>query len=123
MNIHLRPVWRFRNGAERELDVTLLTLLEAIEHTGKLTLAARSAGVSHRHAWNLIERWSALIGAPIVVMARGRGTQLTAVGAKLLWAGRRAQARLAPELDSLAAELAQSLLERPAAAAPVLRLQ
>lgn len=122
LNIHLRPVWRFRNGEERELDATLLALLEAIEHSGKLTVAARSAGISHRHAWNLIERWSAFLEAPIVVMERGRGTQLTALGAKLLWAGRRAQARLAPELESLAAELAGSLADPVAADAPVLRV-
>lgn len=131
LDIHLRPVWRFRNGSagkvvgeadERELDATLLALLEAIEHSGKLTVAARSAAISHRHAWNLIERWSEFLGAPIVVIERGRGTQLSALGAKLLWAGRRAQARLAPELESLAAELAQSLVQPAAAQAPVLRL-
>ncbi|HET7197022.1 MAG TPA: substrate-binding domain-containing protein [Burkholderiales bacterium] len=122
LNIHLRPVWRFRNGEERELDATLLALLEGIEHSGKLTAAARSAGISHRHAWNLIERWSEFLGAPIVVIERGRGTRLSAFGAKLLWAGHRAQARLAPELESLAAELAESLYEPAAAHAPVLRL-
>jgi molybdate transport repressor ModE-like protein len=122
LDIRLHPVWRFRNGEERELDATLLALLEAIEHSGKLTLAARAAAISHRHAWNLIERWSELLGAPIVVIERGRGTRLSALGAKLLWAGHRAQARLAPELESLAAELAESLLEPAAAHAPVLRL-
>lgn len=122
LSIHLRPVWRFRKGAEQELDATLLALLEAIEHTGKLTAAARAAAISHRHAWNLIERWSELLGAPIVAVERGRGTQLSALGAKLLWAGRRAQARLAPELESLAADLADSLHDPVAAGVPVLRL-
>jgi molybdate transport repressor ModE-like protein len=122
LNIHLRPVWRFRNGEERELDATLLALLEAIEHSGKLTVAARAAGVSHRHAWNLIERWSEFLGAPIVAIERGRGTQLSALGAKLLWAGRRAQARLAPELESLAADLAETLYAPAPAQAPVLRV-
>src|SRR5690242_16852208 len=123
LSIHLRPVWRFRKGDERELDATLLALLEAIEHSGKLTVAARSAGISHRHAWNLIERWSDLLGAPLVAVERGRGTQLSALGAKLLWAGRRAQARLAPELESLAAELADTLHDPVATDVPVLRLQ
>lgn len=123
LDIHLRPVWRFKNGDERELDATLLALLDAIEHSGKLTVAARSAGISHRHAWNLIERWNELLGAPIVVIERGRGTQLSALGAKLLWAGRRAQARLAPELESLAAELAQSLHQPAPTEGPALRLE
>jgi molybdate transport repressor ModE-like protein len=123
LDIDIRPVWRFRNAAERELDLTLFALLEAIEQTGKLTAAARSAGMSHRHAWNLIEKWADFLGAPLVVIERGRGTQLSELGAKLLWAGKRAQARLAPELENLAAELASSLRETMAAGLPVLRIQ
>src|SRR5262245_35881414 len=110
LNIDLRTVWRFRDAKNRELDLSLLALLEAIEQTGKLTLAARKAGISHRHAWNLLSRWSDFLGEPIVEIERGRGTRLNVLGAKLLWAGKRAQARLAPELENLAAELASSLL-------------
>jgi putative molybdopterin biosynthesis protein len=122
LDIDIRPVWRFRNAAERELDLTLFTLLEAIERTGKLTAAARSAGMSHRHAWNLIEKWAAFLGAPLVVIERGRGTQLSELGAKLLWAGKRAQARLEPELENLAAELASTLRDPAATRVPVLRI-
>jgi DNA-binding transcriptional LysR family regulator len=46
-----------------------------------------------------------------VVKERGRGSTLTELGARLLWAGRRAQSRLAPELDNLAAEFARSVNE------------
>jgi len=123
MNIHLRPVWRFGKDKERELDYMLLALLEAIEQSGKLTQAARAAGFSHRHAWNLIESWSAFLGAPLVVIERGRGTQLSELGAKLLWAGRRAKARLEPELENLAAELAHSLQETRGVQAAVLRIR
>src|SRR5262245_59221659 len=122
LNISIRPVWRFRNAGEQELDLTLFALLDAIEQTGKLTAAAKSAGVSHRHAWNLIEKWADFFGAPLVVIERGRGTQLSELGAKLLWAGKRAQARLAPELENLAAELASSLRDTAAASVPVLRI-
>jgi len=122
LNISIRPVWRFRNAGERELDLTLFSLLEAIEGTGKLTAAAREAGMSHRHAWNLIEKWADFFGAPLVVIERGRGTQLSELGAKLLWAGKRAQARLGPELENLAAELASSLPEPVAGRLPVVRI-
>ncbi len=122
LEVRLRPVWRFRNGEERELDLTLLSLLEGIEQTGKLTAAAKEAGVSHRHAWNLIERWSEFLGAPIVTIERGRGTQLSPLGAKLLWAGKRALARLGPELDNLAAELMDSLSGALPGELPVLRI-
>jgi putative molybdopterin biosynthesis protein len=122
LDIDIRTVWRFRNAGERELDLTLFALLEAIEQSGKLTAAARSAGMSHRHAWNLIEKWADFFGAPLVVIERGRGTQLSELGAKLLWAGKRAQARLEPELENLAAELASTLREAGAAKLPLLRI-
>src|SRR5262245_35618833 len=122
LDIDVRPVWRFRNAGEQELDLTLFALLEAIEQTGKLTASARSAGISHRHAWNLIDKWAGFFGAPLVVIERGRGTQLSELGAKLLWAGKRAQARLAPELENLAAELASSLRDSVAGGLPVLRI-
>jgi molybdate transport repressor ModE-like protein len=121
LNIDLRPVWRFRDGDQRELDLELIELLDAIEQSGKLTVAARAAGISHRHAWNLIEKWAAFFGAPLVLIERGRGTRLSHLGAKLLWAGKRAKARLEPELENLAAELASSLDDSPATA-PTLRI-
>jgi molybdate transport repressor ModE-like protein len=120
--LDIRPVWRFRGKGERDFDFVLLALLEALEQTGKLTLAARRAGVSYRHAWNLIEKWAGILGAPLVMMERGRGTQLSPLGAKLLWAGKRVQARLMPELDSLASEFARALNESLDQGGPTLRV-
>lgn len=122
LNIHVRPVWRFHSKEERELDATLLTLLEAIERTGKLTEAARAARISHRHAWSLIQQWASFFGAPLVSVQRGKGTQLSELGAKLVWAGRRAHARLEPELENIAAELAGTLHDPSASGIPVLRV-
>src|SRR3954453_13786359 len=121
-DVDLRAVWRFRKAGQSDLDLTLLDLLDAIERSGKLTVAARAARISHRHAWNLIEKWSDFFGAPLVTIERGRGTQLSPLGAKLLWAGKRAQARLGPELDNLAAELAGSLNDAGAAALRSVRI-
>jgi molybdate transport repressor ModE-like protein len=109
LHVDVRTVWRFGRTGERVLELSLLPLLDGIQQTGKLTLAARSAGVSHRHAWNLIGKGSDFFGAPLVLIERGRGTRLSALGAKLLWASKRAHARLEPELENLAAELASSL--------------
>jgi molybdate transport repressor ModE-like protein len=116
IRIDIRPVWRFRSQTEAEFDFTLVTILQGIEATSKLTEGARAAGVSYRHAWNLIVRWEGFFGAPLVKKERGRGTHLAPVGKRLLWAARRAQARLAPELDNLAADFARALndsLEAP----------
>jgi molybdate transport repressor ModE-like protein len=122
IRVDIRPVWRFRSKGEKDFDFLVLNLLEALEHTGKLTAAAEQAGVSYRHAWNLIEKWAGILGAPLVVMERGRGTQLSPLGTKLLWAGKRVQARLTPELDSLASEFAAELNESLANAGPALRV-
>lgn len=111
IRIDIRPVWRFRGETEREFDFQLIAILGELDACGKLTQAAEKAGISYRHAWNLIGEWEAFFGAALVAKERGRGSTLTALGERLLWAGRRAQARLAPELDNLAAEFARSLNE------------
>lgn len=120
IRIDIRPVWRFRSESEAEFDFQLVMILERIEATSKLTDAARAAGVSYRHAWNLITRWEAFFGAPLVNKAQGRGTRLTPFGRRLLWAARRAQARLAPELDNLAADFARAVNESLSDAPPAL---
>src|SRR5579862_9587745 len=83
----------------------MLDFLNEIRVTGKIGRAADRAGVSYRHAWNLIEKWSLFFGAPLVERKQGRGTSLTPFGAKLVWAGQRLQARLGPQLQNLAQEL------------------
>ena len=111
IRIDIRPVWRFRAGTEREFDFQLIALLDQLEATAKLTEAAKKAGISYRHAWNLISEWERFFGASLVEKEQGRGTRLTLLGKRLLLAGRRAEARLAPELGNLAAEFARSLNE------------
>ncbi len=109
IQIDIRPVWRFRRGEEREFDFQLIALLARLDETAKLTQAAQRAGVSYRHAWNLIQDWEKFFGTPLVLKQQGRGTKLTPLGKRLLWAGQRAQERLAPELDNLAAEFARAI--------------
>lgn len=120
IRIDIRPVWRFRAGSEAEFDFQLVSILERIEATSKLTEAALSAGISYRHAWNLVKRWEDFFGAALVDKAQGRGTRLTALGKRLLWAARRAEARLSPELENLAADFARVLNESLSDAAPAL---
>src|SRR5258706_208989 len=103
--IVVRPAWLVSNEAGEELDQQLFPVLQAIHDAGKLTVAAAKAGLSYRHAWNLIGRWSEFFGSPLVNLERGRGTTLTPLGEKLLWAEQRINARLAPQLESLASEL------------------
>ena len=123
IQIDIRPLWRIRAGEEREFEFKLVEILAELDATAKLTLAAERARISYRHAWNLIREWERFFGAPLVSKARGRGTTLTPLGRTLLLAGRRAQARLAPELANLASEFSRALNATLAESPPALVMQ
>jgi molybdate transport repressor ModE-like protein len=122
IEIDITPRWTIRHRGERQFDFMLVTLLRTIKDDGRLTEAAHRAGISYRHAWNVIEKWGVFLGSPLVVMARGRGTRLTALGEKLLWAGQRVDARLTPQLENLSSELARALNETLISTVPALRM-
>jgi molybdate transport repressor ModE-like protein len=83
----------------------MLDLLNSIRLTGKISRAADRAGLSYRHAWSLIEKWSAFFEVPLVERRRGSGTTLSPLGEKLVWAGQRFEARLGQQLQDLSQEL------------------
>src|SRR5580704_13714042 len=105
MRVEIEPVWRFRREDNDESMLVMLGLLQELRATGKIARAAEHAHLSYRHCWNLIEKWGSFFGVPLVERVRGRGTRLTALGEKLVWAGQRLQARLRPQLQNLAQEL------------------
>ena len=109
LDIEIETVWRFRKEGSPQTAVVMLGILNEIRKTGKLTNAAEHAHLSYRHVWNLVEQWSAFFGVPLVETRRGKGTALTAFGEKLVWAGERMQARLGPQLENLAQELATEI--------------
>jgi molybdate transport repressor ModE-like protein len=109
IRIEIEPVWRFRNEADGASMLVMLDFLNEIRATGKITRAAERAQLSYRHSWNLIEKWAAFFGTPLVKREQGRGTHLTLLGEKLVWAGQRLQARLGPQLQNLAQELETEL--------------
>jgi putative molybdopterin biosynthesis protein len=107
--LDLDLVWTAGNQPRRQIDTDLFRLLEAIKRSGKLTVATAQVGVPYRHAWGLITTWSERLGQPLVIKEQGRGTQLTALGERLLWVRERINARLAPHLESAASEVEQQL--------------
>ena len=109
LDIEIETVWRFRKEGSPQTAVVMLGILNEIRKTGKLTSAAKHAHLSYRHVWNLVEQWSDFFGVPLVETRRGKGTTLTAFGEKLVWAGERMQARLGPQLENLAQELATEI--------------
>jgi molybdate transport repressor ModE-like protein len=109
MHIEIETIWRFHKDGAPHTAVVMLGVLNEIRKTGKLTNAADHAHLSYRHVWNLIEQWSEFFGVPLVETRRGKGTTLTPFGEKLVWAGQRLQARLGPQLENLAQELATEI--------------
>src|SRR5262245_35964404 len=109
IRIEIEPVWHFRHEDDGRSMLVMLDFLNEIRATGKITRAADRAQLSYRHSWNLIEKWAGFFGAPLVEREQGRGTRLTPLGEKLVWAGQRLQARLRPQLQNLAQELETDL--------------
>lgn len=105
IRIEIEPVWRFHRDEDSSSMLIMLDFLNGIRATGKITRAADEMRMSYRHAWNLIEKWSDFFNAPLVERQRGRGTTLTPLGEKLVWAGQRLRARLKPQLENLSQEL------------------
>lgn len=83
----------------------LMALLQAVREHGSISAAARSLELSYRHVWGELKRWEQSFGHPLVTGDKGRRAQLSEFGDKLLWAERQAQARLAPQIEALHADL------------------
>ena len=108
--VHIRPHWEISFNAEAPLDTAaLLGLLLAIQDTGSIAQAAKVVKLSYRYAWGLLREAERLFGDSLLDTGRGRGTQLTPLAQKLVWADRRIAARLSPTLESLASELESEL--------------
>lgn len=110
LKVHIRPHWEISVKGDAPLDTAdLLGLLLSIQDTGSIAQAARSVGLSYRYAWGLLRAAETLFGEQLLQTGRGRGTTLTPLAQKLVWADRRIAARLAPTLHSLASELEAEL--------------
>ena len=92
-------------GAERELHHPLMAILSAVHSSGSISGAARQLGLSYRHVWGELKRWEAELGQTLVLWAKGQPALLSPFGEKLVWAERRALARLAPQIEALRNEL------------------
>jgi putative molybdopterin biosynthesis protein len=83
----------------------LIELLGAVREHGSISAAAKGLGFSYRHVWGELKRWEAELGLALVVWEKGQHARLTEFGEKLLWAERQAQARLAPQIEALHADI------------------
>ena len=102
----INPHWEITQNADTPLDTAvLLNLLMSIQKTGSISKAARLVDLSYRYSWGLLREAEKLFGTALLNTDRGRGTTLTPLAEKLIWADRRIRARLSPTLESLASEL------------------
>ena len=109
IKINIEPVWHFTNERSPHSMRVILSFLNEIQMSGTLAMAAQQTGMSYRHAWNLVDKWSEFFGEPLVERQRGKGTRLTPLGEKLVWAEQHLKARLGPQLHNIAQELEAEL--------------
>lgn len=101
-------------GTERPLGAVhhpLFALIDALHRHGSIQSAADALSLSYRHVWGELRRWEAQLGRSLIVWNKGQRAALTPFGEKLLWAERRAQARLAPQIEALRMELERALCD------------
>jgi molybdate transport repressor ModE-like protein len=120
--ISIRPVWTIHDPQAPAFPPRLLEMLVQVHAQGSLLAACQSLGLSYRHAWDLVRQGEAHFGATLLHMERGRGSRLSALGEKLVWADHRITARLTPVLESLASELAAEISQVIAGKPIVLRV-
>ena len=107
--VSIQPQWTITDPDGVSLSPRLLSLLLDVADHGSLLRACKVTGCSYRHAWNLIRQGQEQLGTPLLNMEKGKGSSLTPVAEKLVWAGHRINARLAPMLETLSSELAAEL--------------
>ena len=95
------------------LGDTRIRLLEAIDHYGSITRAAKAVPLSYKAAWDAIDAMNNLAAQPLVVRStggkNGGGTQLTEQGRKTIALYRALEAQYQAALESLAAGMNDGL--------------
>lgn len=104
-NLKIVPDWRLEDSQGKTVHALLIPLLDAVQRTHKLTVAAKECGLSYRHAWNILQEAETVFENPVTLMERGKGASLTPLGSVLLQSQQRIAARLHTQIESLEMEL------------------
>ena len=106
MKIRIRPSFYIEQENAKPYPLEkALGLLREIENTGNLRAACAAVSVSYRSAWDLLVELETILGGAVVEMTRGKGSSLTDLGKKLVWAERLTHARFDPLLNSMGMEI------------------
>lgn len=97
-----------RSASPATVRNPLIDLLQAVSTQGSISAGARQLGLSYRHVWGELKRWETELGDELLIWEKGQSARLSEFGSKLMWAERQAQARLAPQIEALRAELERS---------------
>jgi putative molybdopterin biosynthesis protein len=103
--VHLTYLLAGAADSRQDLHHPLMAMLAAVHETGSISSGAKRLDLSYRHVWGELKRWETELGQTLLVWVKGQPARLSPFGAKLLWAERQAQARLAPQIESLRSEL------------------
>src|SRR5262245_1071507 len=122
VTITIKPEWVIRQAGGETLPRRVVELLVKMHEVGTLAGACRATGISYRYAWELLHQGESLFGEALIVMERGKGSKLTLLGEKLVWAERRIAARLSPVLASLASEASAEIEKARSPAPDLLRI-
>jgi molybdate transport repressor ModE-like protein len=112
MKITVEPEFLLASVASPDRLVPIsraVRLLLAIENLRNMKEASSEEGLSYRHAWNLIEELQKALGGPVIETVPGRGSRLTELGQRLVWAEKRTRARLGPIMDSISSEITEDI--------------
>ncbi|WP_026036869.1 helix-turn-helix transcriptional regulator [Limnohabitans sp. Rim47] len=110
-HINLSYSWTPHQDEAAQRDQTsplrnpLMDMLQAVRAAGSIAGAAKSLQLSYRHVWGELKRWEQALEQPLILWEKGHAARLSEFADKLLWAERQAQARLAPQISALHAEL------------------
>lgn len=107
--ISIKPVWTIQGDDSSSLSPRLIELLSAVHTQGSLLAACQVLAMSYRHAWDLVRSGEAHFNTTLLHMERGKGSTLSPLAEKLVWADLRIAARLKPILDSLSSELSHEI--------------
>lgn len=89
----------------------LMEMLAAVHAQGSIAQAAKVLDYSYRHVWGALKNWEKTLDRELIVWDKGQRARLTAVGEKLLWAERLAQARMAPQIETLRGDMERAFAQ------------
>lgn len=106
MKIEIRPDLFITGKGKADYALARgMALLNGIKEFGNLRAACEAENISYRTGWAALAEIEQMLGGAVVEMSRGRGTELTELGQRLVWAGTLIHARLSPLLESMAMEI------------------